>query len=117
MMWVENQTFTDQSVKLDFNRWRGCTFEHCEIVVEYGVYDLEFCNFQNCKFTAAGRAEAIMKLFKMAFPIIPFKEDTKNPFWVVMALNWINKANPDVVKGWVYEVLLKKDEESGDKTQ
>ena len=109
MLWVENEIFENESVKLDFNRWRGCTFNNCEIVVEHGVFDLVGCTFNGCKFTATGHAIAILKIFKVAYPTIPVGEDAKNPVWVFNALNWINKANPESVKKWVYEELLKKE--------
>ncbi len=71
MIWVEGQTFKGQDVKLDFTRWRHCDFVECNIIVEFGVFDLVECDFARCKLTLTGNAVNILTVCKLFFPQIP----------------------------------------------
>ncbi len=74
MIWVEAEVFTNQDIKLDFTRWKECTFKNCNIIVKYGEFDLVGCNFDKCKLTLDGNAVSILKVCKMFFPQIPVIE-------------------------------------------
>ncbi len=65
MLWIEEELFENQDVKLDFSRWKKCTFKNCNIIVKYGEFDLVGCHFDNCKLTLEGNAIAIMEVCKL----------------------------------------------------
>jgi hypothetical protein len=79
MMWVENQTFRGEDIKLDFTRWRKCDFMESNIIVKYGEYDLVDCDFTRCKLTLAGNAISIMRICKLFFPQIPIIGEDGRP--------------------------------------
>lgn len=74
MIWVEGETFENQDIKIDFTRWKNCTFRECTIVVKYGDFDLVDCHFDKCKLSLIGNAIAIIKICKLFFPEIPVIE-------------------------------------------
>ena len=74
MIWVEGVTFRNQNVKLDFTRWKKCTFSKCNIIVKHGEFDVIDCDFDNCKLTLDGNAITILKICKLFFPEIPIIE-------------------------------------------
>jgi hypothetical protein len=71
MIWVEGETFENQDIKLDFTRWKNCTFRGCTIIVKDGEFDLVDCRFENCRLSLIGNAVAIIKVCKLFFPEIP----------------------------------------------
>ncbi len=107
MIWIEDKTYLNEEVKLDFTRWKKCAFLKCKIIIKYGEFDLVDCKFNDCKFIVDGVAGTIIKFFRDAYPTIPVGEDVKDPVWLFKALNWLNEKNPEGVKDWVYDVLLK----------
>jgi len=74
MIWVESELYENQDIKLDFTRWKECTFKGCNIIVKHGEFDLVNCHFENCKLTLDGNAIAIIKVCKLFFPQIPLIE-------------------------------------------
>jgi hypothetical protein len=71
MIWVEAEVFENQDIKLDFTRWKSCTFKHCNIIVKYGEFDLVDCHFDDCRLSLDGNAVTILKICKLFFPEIP----------------------------------------------
>ena len=71
MIWVEAEVFVNQDVKLDFTRWKNCTFKNCNIIVKYGEFDPVECNFENCRLSLEGNASTVLKVCKLFFPQIP----------------------------------------------
>lgn len=65
MLWVEGELFQNQDVKLDFTRWKNCTFKNCNIIVKYGEFDLVGCHFDKCKLTLEGNAITVMEVSKL----------------------------------------------------
>jgi len=77
---VEGLTFKDQDILFDGHSWKKCTFEACNIILEFGYYDAVGCNFPNCKLTLRGVAQAITQIVQMFYPDMPiyfFGEDRK----------------------------------------
>ena len=74
MIWVENELFQNQDVKLDFTRWKECTFKNCNIIIKHGEFDLVGCHFDTCKLSLQGNAITILQVCKMFFPQIPLIE-------------------------------------------
>lgn len=62
VIWVDGEVFENQDVKLDFTRWKNCTFRNCNIIVKHGEFDLVGCNFDKCRLTLDGNAVVIMKV-------------------------------------------------------
>lgn len=71
MLWVESELFENQDIKLDFTRWKNCTFKNCNIIIKHGEYDLVNCGFDSCKLMLEGNAISILKVCKLFFPQIP----------------------------------------------
>lgn len=78
MIWIENQEFENQDIKLDFSRWRKCTFKKCNILVKHGEFDVVDCKFHDCKLTMYGNAVAVMQIAKLFYPNIPLIEPPAN---------------------------------------
>jgi len=76
MIWVDSKVFQNEDVKIDFTRWKNCTFRNCNIIVKYGEYDLVDCKFDGCRLTLEGNAIAIIKVCKLFYPEIPVIEPT-----------------------------------------
>lgn len=107
MLWTEDKTFLNEVVKLDFTRWKNCTFIGCTLILKYGETDLLGCKFDKCTLILAGPAIPIMKISSVFYPTIPIgKNASKDQKWTEKALNWINKKNPETVKKWVYETII-----------
>lgn len=47
---IEEKTFKNETVYLDFNHYLFCEFYNCRIIVEYGISRLIDCHFQECNF-------------------------------------------------------------------
>ena len=77
VIWVDGEVFENQDVKLDFTRWKNCTFRNCNIIVKHGEFDLVGCNFDKCRLTLNGNAVAILTIAKLFYPQIPLINDTK----------------------------------------
>lgn len=77
MIWVESELFENQDVKLDFTRWRNCTFKKCVIIIAHGEFDLVGCNFDDCRLSVVGNAATVIQVAKMFFPEIPVIETSK----------------------------------------
>lgn len=71
---VKGKTLKNQDVYLDGHSWVKCHFDGCNIIMERGDFDLISNSFNNCKLTAKGGAEGILKLAKLFFPQIPLVE-------------------------------------------
>jgi hypothetical protein len=65
MLWVDGELLENQDVKLDFTRWKNCTFRNCNIIVKYGEFDLVGCHFDKCRLTLDGNAIAVMEVCKL----------------------------------------------------
>jgi hypothetical protein len=77
MIWVDAEVFENQDIKLDFTRWKNCTFRNCRILIKYGEFDLVDCHFDTCRLVLEGNAIAIIKVCKLFFPQIPLIETTE----------------------------------------
>jgi hypothetical protein len=73
---VRDKTFENQDVNLDGRTWIGCKFGDCNIIMEYGDFDVISCTFERCRLSARGGAVGILKLAKGFFPQIPLIESS-----------------------------------------
>jgi len=62
------QVFENQDIYLDFTAWEECHFMGCNIIVNYGIFHLERCQFKGCRLTLSGHAENVAKLMYIFFP-------------------------------------------------
>lgn len=65
MEWVDGELLENQDVKLDFTRWRNCTFKNCNIIVKYGEFDLVGCHFDKCRLSLGENASVIAQVVMM----------------------------------------------------
>lgn len=78
---VRGKTFENQDVNLDGHTWIECKFRNCNIIIQWGDFDLISNTFDGCRLTAKGGAEGILKAIKVFFPQMPLKDgqrDTPN---------------------------------------
>ena len=65
---------TGEKVSLDFSEYEHCSFEECEIVLEYGITRVVNCEFKKCTLHFNGPASTIAGIIKLfypdAFPVI-----------------------------------------------
>lgn len=71
---VRGKTFENQDVNLDGHTWMDCKFINCNIIVEWGDFDLISNTFDHCRLIAKRGAEGILKVAKVFFPQIPLKD-------------------------------------------
>jgi len=75
---VENQSFVNEFVLLDFSLYINCKFKDCTIHTDTGYFGLQGCTFDNCKLSLGKPAENIGRLIKLFFKDTPiFFEDEK----------------------------------------
>ncbi len=76
----EEKVFIGQRVRLDYSRWANCIFKECEIVIWTGMFELNGCEFTDCKLTLKGEAQNIARLMYVFFPDkIPLKFPEGDP--------------------------------------
>jgi len=61
---VEGKAYSDDEIYLDFNHWRNCVFNDCNIIIDYGILKLVDNEFNGCKFITdiGSPAGAILKI-------------------------------------------------------
>lgn len=64
----EEKVFVGQKVRLDYSRWVSCIFQKCEIVIWTGIFELDGCEFVDCKLILKGEAQNMARLMYVFFP-------------------------------------------------
>lgn len=65
---VEEKVFVGQRVRLDYSRWVNCVFRECEIEAWTGIFELNGCDFTNCKLILKGEAQNVARLMYIFYP-------------------------------------------------
>ena len=65
---VEEKVFVGQRVRLDYSRWVNCVFSGCDIVAWTGIFELDGCEFTNCKLILKEEALIVAKLMYIFYP-------------------------------------------------
>jgi hypothetical protein len=56
-MKFDQKTFTKESIELDFNEFKDCTFKDCTLsYLGYGLFTLNGCRFENVAWRFGGAA-------------------------------------------------------------
>ncbi|HEY7964845.1 MAG: hypothetical protein ACHQD6_08990 [Steroidobacterales bacterium] len=64
-MRIENQTFVDTTITLDYNQFVGCTIRDCLVVCHGGDFLLERTTLQNCRFVLSGPANNALQFLRL----------------------------------------------------
>lgn len=63
---ITGKKYRNETIYLDFVHHDKCEFRECELIINYGILGLTFCEFHGCKFTSEKDSPAsnILKLDK-----------------------------------------------------
>ena len=61
IMHIQNMSFEDQDIVLDFHEFKDCKFKNCNMVFYgHGRVGMISCNFLDCRWTLSGPASATL---------------------------------------------------------
>lgn len=63
-----NKSFKDERINLDFSEYENCTFEECEIHLEYGITRVVNNDFEKCTLHLHGPALNVAQIIKLFYP-------------------------------------------------
>jgi len=72
---IENRTFKDEFLIVDFKNFNKCNFINCTLMFEFGICSMSNCDFTGCKFEAKTGSPAHLILgFDKALRDAAFKD-------------------------------------------
>ena len=64
----ENGKFTNEAISLDGNKYEGCTFTNCELLIGASApFGLSNSDFNGCRWTFTGSAALTMHILAMLY--------------------------------------------------